>query len=57
MWAVAPFPLVVSLCVWLTEAELKVLGKVGDIFLAKKVQVETHSKKGDILEPRLLVSI
>ena len=26
-----------------------------DIFLAKKVQVESRTKKGDITEPRLLV--
>ena len=39
----------------LADAQLKVLGEVGDVFLAKQVQLEIHSKKGDATDPRLLV--
>ena len=38
------------------EAERKQLSAAGDIFLSKTVQVDTHAKKGDGLEPRTLVS-
>jgi len=38
------------------EAERKQLSSAGDLFLSKSVQVDSHSKKGDTMEPRLLVS-
>lgn len=38
------------------DGERQVLSQAGHIFLKKVLQVDTHAKKGDPTEPKILVS-
>lgn len=40
-----------------SAAERHVLSETGEIFLRKVLQVDTHSKRGDPTEPKIMVSV